>query len=126
MLVQLAPGWSMEFDRGPDWLFVRISAPRQGDTGEVPLADAVWESLEQAFTHRVVLELGDLAVLRSWMIGQLVLLHKRVTTKEGTMRIAGLSDSNHQVLRMMRLDERFPQYANRGDAVMGHRPVQPR
>ncbi len=126
MMVQLAPGWSMELDRGPDWLFVRVLAPRQGDTGEIALADAVWDSLEQAFTHRLVLELDDLVLLRSWMVGQLVLLHKRVTTKEGTMRISGLSDANQLVLRMMRLEERFPQYQSRSDAVMGHRPLQPR
>ncbi|ADB14710.1 hypothetical protein Psta_0013 [Pirellula staleyi DSM 6068] len=126
MMVQLAPGWSMELDRGPDWLFVRVIATRQGDTGEIALADAVWDSLEQAFTHRLVLELDDLVLLRSWMVGQLVLLHKRVTTKEGTMRIAGLSDANQLVLRMMRLEERFPQYQSRSDAVMGHRPLQPR
>jgi anti-anti-sigma regulatory factor len=122
MVVDLIPGWTLEVDRGPDWLFIR-PVPSPGKEGmEVELAEAIWERLQQHFCHRVVLEMDQVPLLRSWLIGQLVLLHKRVTSHDGLMRVCGMSDGNQEVLHMVRLDERFPQYTDRGAAVMGHRP----
>jgi anti-anti-sigma factor len=126
MLLELASDWTIELERGPDWLFVRLRSPRQGDTHEVNLAETVWDKMEQSFTSRVVLEMDEVRLLRSWMIGELVKLHKRVCAAGGMMRLCGLSDSNQDVLRLCRLEDRFPQYRTRTDAVMGHRPPQPR
>jgi len=126
MLLELAPEWTTEIDRGPDWLFVRPRPPRQGDTGEIALAEMIWQKLEQSFCHRVVLELDDVTYLRSWMVGELVRLHKRVTTRGGMLRLCGVSLANQDVLRTCRLDGRFPAYRNRTEAVMGYRPPQPR
>jgi anti-anti-sigma factor len=126
MLLELAPEWTTEIDRGPDWLFIRLLPPRHGDTGEIRLAEMIWQKLEKSFCYRVVLELDDVIFLRSWMVGELVRLHKRVTTQGGMLRISGLSEANEDVLRISRLDDRFPAYRNRTDAVMGHRPAQPR
>ncbi len=126
MWVEVAPGWTMAFDRGPDWLFVRITPPQRGDTNEIALSDAIWERLEQAFTYRVVVEMEEVILLRSWVIGELIKLHQQVSARDGVMRLCGLSDSNQQILEVMRLEDRFPQYRNRSDSVMGHRPRQPR
>jgi anti-anti-sigma factor len=126
MLLELAPEWAVEIDRGPDWLFIRLRPPAGPDAGEVPLAEMIWQRLEQSFCHRVVLELDDVRMLRSWMIGELVKLHKRLTATGGMMRLCGLSETNQEALRACRLDSRFPAYRNRTDAVMGHRPPQPR
>lgn len=126
MLLELAPEWTMDIDRGPDWLFIRLRPPVSGDLGEISLAEAIWDKLEQAFCYRVVLELEEVKILPSWMVGELVRLHKRVTTQGGMMRLAGLSQTNQDVLRICRLHDRFPAYRNRTDAVMGHRPPNPR
>lgn len=126
MLLELAPEWTTEIDRGPDWLFVRLRPPRQGDTGEIALAEMIWQKLEQSFCYRVVLELDDVTFLRSWMVGELVRLHKRVTAHGGMLRLCGISAANQDVLRTCRLEDRFPSYRNRTDAVMGYRPPQPR
>ena len=126
MLLELAPEWTLDIDRGPDWLFVRLRPPPHGDTGEIALAEMIWQKLEQCFCHRVVVELDDVTFLRSWMVGELVKLHKRLASQGGMMRISGLSEANAGVLRACRLDDRFPAYRTRTDAVMGHRPVQPR
>jgi len=125
MLLELAPEWNVDIDRGPDWLFVKLRPPHD-DGGEIALAEMVWNQLEQCFCHRVVLEMDEVPHLRSWMIGQLVRLQKRVTTNGGMLRIAGLSQANYDVLRICRLADRFPNYRNRTDAVMGYRPPQPR
>ena len=126
MLLELAPEWAVEIDRGPDWLFIRLRPPHEGDCGEVPLAEMIWQRMEQSFCRRVVLELDDVTFLRSWMVGELVKLHKRLTAAGGLMRLAGLSETSQEVLRACRLADRFPAYRNRTDAVMGHRPAQPR
>ena len=126
MLLELAPDWSLAIDRGPDWMFIRLKPPSGGDTGEIPLAEMIWERMEQSFCCRVVLEFDDVKLLRSWMIGQLVRLHKRVTNQGGMLRVSGLSPANEAVLRICRLDDHIPNYRNRTDAVMGYRPPKPR
>ncbi|HZL89025.1 MAG TPA: STAS domain-containing protein [Pirellulaceae bacterium] len=126
MVLDVVPGWMMDLDRGPDWLFVRLLPPRHGDTQEVGLAETIWRMMEQSFNHRLVLEMEEVWLLRSWMVGELVKLHKRVAATGGTLRLCGMNDGNQEVLRISRLEDRFPQYRTRGDAVMGYRPVQPR
>jgi anti-sigma B factor antagonist len=126
MLLAVAPEWSVDIDRGPDWLFIRLRPPRHGDTGEISLAEMIWEKLDQSFCHRVVLEFDDVTFLRSWMVGELVKLHKRLVSQGGMMRICGLSEASAGVLRACRLDDRFPAYRSRTEAIMGHRPQQPR
>jgi anti-anti-sigma regulatory factor len=126
-MVQIAPGWSVDLDRGPDWLFVRVHPPVDDLTPDTPpLADAVWSLLEQHCLHRVVLEMDEMSRLYSPLIGQLMLLHKRIYNDGGLLRLCGLSSENQEVLHTTRLDGQLPNYADRGEAVMGHRPSQPR
>ena len=124
-MLEVAPGWQMDVERGPDWLFIRLHPPH-GASGEPPLAENLWSAISQHFTYRVVLELDEVDCLQSYLVGQLVLLHKRLSTHDGMLRLAGISDHNQNVLKACRLEGRFPQYANRTDAVHGHRPTQPR
>ena len=126
MVLDVVPGWTMDLDRGPDWLFVRLRPPCQGDTHEVVLAETIWGMMEQSFNHRLVLEMDEVWLLRSWLVGELVKLHKRVAASGGTLRLCGMNDGNQEVLRIARLDDRFPQFRTRTDAVMGNRPLQPR
>jgi anti-anti-sigma regulatory factor len=133
-MVQIAHGWELDVERGPDWLFVRphgatpdpleLSYPEVADTPE--LADDVWALVEQNFTHRVVLELDRIGHLNSYLIGQLMRLYKRITARGGLLRLCGLSANNQAALDQCRLSGRLPSYANRTDAVMASRPVQPR
>lgn len=125
-MVQIAEGWELDVERGPDWLFVRPHLVSSRATETPPLAEQVWALLKENVTNRLVLELDQIRFLHSYLIGQLVALHKRIHTQGGIMRIAGLSAPNQDVLRTSQLDSRFPQYSNRADAVLGHRPNQPR
>ncbi len=125
-MVQIAQGWELAVERGPDWLFVR---PRSvgGGLGSMPnLADEVWALLNQSFTRRLVLEMHEVPFLHSYLIGQLVLLGKRLHAENGLMRICGLSAANQDTLRACHLESRFPLYSSREDAVMASRPIQPR
>jgi anti-anti-sigma factor len=126
-MVSIARGWELDVERGPDWLIVR-PRPLPVDAEETPaLAEQIWAMLEQNMTHRLVLELDQLNYLGSYLIGQLVWLHKRIHTHGGLMRVCGLSQQNREVLHICRLDERFPDYHDRNDAIMGaFRPTAPR
>lgn len=123
----LAPGWELDVERGPDWVFVRLRGADLPDADASHLAETVWQLMNQHFCHRVVLEMHEVRLLHSRLVGQLVLLHKRLSnTDGGVIRVCGLSPQNRSVLEMSRLDKRFPHYENREQAVMSHRQPLPR
>jgi len=124
---QIAAGWRMDVERGPDWIFIRLHPAAGGEIDYFSLAEQVWSVLEQSFTYRLVLELDRVDVLQSALIAQLVLLSKRIHSHNGMLRLCGLSPENQQVLHICRLEGCLPNYGNRGEAVMGEfRPMQPR
>ncbi len=125
-MLAIAPGWELAVERGPDWLLVRIlRAPEACDAP--PLADEVWDQMCRHFTYRLVLELNQIPVLDSCLIGQLVQLYKRIREHDGVMRLCGLSGYNRQVLHTCNLDNHFPDYHDREEAVMGaQHPRHPR
>ena len=125
-MLEALPGWSMTLDRGPDWLFVRLHSDQEGCGEASGLAEKLWQMLETQLVHRMVIEMDEVPALRSSMVGELVRLHKRITRNGGMLRLAGLSDSNQQVLKLCRLEGCFPQYQSRTDAVKGVRPNKPR
>jgi anti-anti-sigma regulatory factor len=125
-MLEAVPGWSMTVDRGPDWLFVRLHSEQEGGDDVRGLADSLWRMLETQLARRMVLEMDDVPPLRSSLVGELVHLHKRITRSGGLLRLAGLSDSNQEVLRDCCLDSCFPQYESRTDAVKGQGPNKPR
>ena len=127
LTTQAVAGWEVDVDRGPDWVFARLRLVQEHGTDDFSLAERVWSILEQSFTYRLVLELDCVPLLQSCLIGQLVLLSKRIHSHGGLLRLCRLSPENQQVLHTCRLDSCLPNYDNRGDAVMGtQRPWQPR
>jgi anti-anti-sigma regulatory factor len=125
-MLKTARGWDVSIERGPDWLFIKllVAPDSAGDFSD--LAEHLWHVLQQHFTYRVVLEFEGPPLLNSSLLGQLVLLHKRLHTHGGVLRLCGLSPDQQQVICSSRLESRFPVYSNRADAVWGHRPAQPR
>jgi anti-anti-sigma factor len=121
-----APHWTLDVDRGPEWLFIRLHIPEGDALEENQLAESIWQTMQQHFAKRVVLELNELRMLHSRILGQLVLLHKRIHSQGGVMRVCGLNELNQEVVKVSRLHEHFPNYRNREEAVMGPRPMQPR
>lgn len=119
--------WDFEVERGPDWLFVRPHRVSTSAGGAPAFEEAVWALLEQHFSHRLVLEMGDMDALDSHLVGQLLRLYKRVHSHGGMMRVCELSESSEEVLHACCLDSQFPRYRNREEAVMGQsHPRQPR
>ena len=126
-MLAIAPGWELEVERGPDWLLVKVKSPGGAAGDAPPLADGLWDILQRHFTYRLVLEMDQVNVLNSYLIGQLVRLYKLIREHDGVMRLCGLSAYNRQVLRVCHLDDRFLPYRDREEAVMGRpRPRLPR
>ncbi len=126
-MLAIAPGWELDVERGPDWLLVRIKQSEAGISGTPPLEPVLWNLLQQHLTYRLVLELDEIELLGSFLIGQLVALYRRIRQHDGVMRLCGLSAYNRQVLRTCRLDERFMPYHDRREAVMASgSPQRPR
>jgi len=124
-MLELATGWQLQVDYSTDWIFVRIE--KIGTESVLPpLAESLWSIGEQRQTQHFILEIASSVWMTSYLIGQLILLHKRANLEGGTLRLCGLSDANHSVLRRMGLGDRFPNHATRADAVMGHMPSKPR
>jgi anti-anti-sigma regulatory factor len=125
-MLQVAGGWSLQVERGPDWLFVRVMERPEAPEGDGELATQVLQLLDQHFVWRLVLECDQLGPLSSVLVGQLLRLYERIRARGGLLRLCSLSDANYQVLCAMKLDGRFPRFSNRQEAVLGHRPRQPR
>lgn len=124
-MLELAAGWQIEIDDSPEWLFFRIetTAPEEPYP---PLSETLWLITEKHGANHIVFELDDSAMLVSYLVGQLVLLHKRAHLAGGTVRVCGLSPSNYSVIERLRFADRFPNYATREDAISGHLPGKPR
>jgi anti-anti-sigma factor len=106
----------MRIERGPDWLIVQLSA----DDGPYDnMADRLWALLNQHFVYRLVLEMEDIDFFPSQLMGQLVMLHKRVLKRGGALRLCGLSSECQQALHICRLDQALPNFACRADAIYG-------
>ena len=126
-MLAIAPGWELEVERGPDWLIVRIQNMDEISESSPPLAERIWELMQQHLTHRLVLELDQVPLLNSYLIGQLIQLYRVIREHYGVMRLCGLSAYNRRVLHTCRLEDRLQTYNDRLEAVMGYsRPARPR
>ena len=110
-------------DRGPDWLFVRLHPDYEKLDG---IADRLWKLLNQHFVHRLVLEMDEVDFLPSLLMGQLVMLHKRVLQHGGALRLCGLTPTCAEALHICRLDQALPHFDCRADAVHGFAVAKPR
>jgi len=123
----IACDWELSVERGPDWLLVKLAAPPCETWEMSSLADALWALMEVHFTYRLVLDLDDINLLRSDLVGELVALDKWIRGRHGVMRLCGLSPHNGEILQRCGLDGLLPAYRDRLEAVRGcHRPSQPR
>jgi anti-anti-sigma factor len=121
----------MAVERGPGWVFVALHSPPRSDSASwsdphaPSLAEDIWQILQQHMVDRLVLQMNGVDFINSQLLGQLVLLHKRIHNSGGIVRLCGLSAANEQVLHVAGVDSRFPHYDNLDDAIRGT-TVRPR
>ncbi|MBX3441158.1 MAG: hypothetical protein KF774_02035 [Planctomyces sp.] len=117
--IEMPGGWQLQFEASPEWAFFRLVKAYPGDSGEPPLAETIVRTAYEHGLRRIVLEVDDQVMLYSYLVGQLVALHKRLLIDQGTFRLSGLSGTNADVLKTLRLTDRLPNYRDREAAVMG-------
>jgi anti-anti-sigma regulatory factor len=120
-MLDLESGWQLSVDYSTEWVFFRLETVG-AETVSPALSERLWEIARERGIKYLVCELGEGAWLTSYLIGQLVLLHKRAHLAGGRLRVCGLSDDNYSVLSLMHLADRFPNYETREGAVMGYSP----
>ena len=125
MFPALTSSWQLQLERGPNCLFVRLCPAGRG-CEEAELSERLTDLLDQHLINRLVLEMDQVDLLNSLLLGQLVDLSNRVRTQGGMIRLCGLSPLNQDVLRTTRLDRRLPHYADRLGAVHSTVPPKPR
>ncbi len=125
-MIDVAAGWVLDVERGPGWLFVKLSAAPAGWWQAPPLAECVWAVLKQQFVYRVVLDCGEFGHFNSAVIAQLVMLRRRIEEHDGVMRVCHLSAASRAALRACGLAADFPDCADVDDTVIPARPRKPR
>ena len=113
----------MEVLRGPDWLIVQVQLELE-DVDH--FADLIWDLVEKHFIYRIVLEMDEIEFMPSVLMGQLVMLQKRLLQHEGSLRLSGLSADCEQALRFCRLDHTLSHFDTRAEAVHGSDSVRPK
>jgi hypothetical protein len=127
MKVQLAPGWSMELEHGPEWLFVKLFGPEDDDAESAGLAECLLLLLQEELTQRLVLELDAVDVVDEEFLGELLQLYDRLESAGGLLRLCGIASHQQPLLRDFDGICRLPYFRDRHEAVMGFfRPGKPR
>lgn len=113
-----APGVRFRIDRGPNWLFVRLS-DEQTHASYQHLAEELWNVCVQQFTYRLVVELDDVTQLPAGAVQQFDKLSDRLTTVGGALRLCGANENCQQLLSGVHNAVRLRNHATRSAAVMG-------
>ena len=121
-MLDLLSGWALNVQRGPDGLFVRLSAVPDQEWQGAPLADAIWALMQQHFAHRLVIECDQVDQVTAELATQLAILQQKVSESGGILRLTGLADANQAILDRFATAQGFPCYADREEAVMAGRP----
>jgi hypothetical protein len=113
------PGWAVDVERGPGWLFVQVAGGEA--TGGEELADAVWETIREHGASRVVLELERVEAIDE-VGGAIAEIGSRLRDAGGLIRICGLSEPKLSRLRSLPAAASVPHFSTRSDAI-GKRPT---
>jgi len=65
-------------------------------------------------------------LLTSFVVGQLIKLHRHLENNGGILRLCGVNSRHRQVLERLGMAECLPIYDDVRDAVMGGFPCKPR
>lgn len=109
----------LDLDRGPDCLLVKIRGHVQEEIDAAPLVDELWHLLNQHLTFRLVVELDEIDIVNSYLIGQLISLARRIWDRGGMIRLCGLSPESRKMLRQYGLTDVLPTYCTRDEAIFG-------
>lgn len=119
--------WDLQVERGAGCLFVKVGQPLV-DEWELPsLAETVQSVLERHFECRLVLELDAIGPLSAELVDQFLAIEQWTRSRNGFLRLCGLSRRNAMRLKRLGLGRLLPLYPDRREAVFGsYCPTRPR
>lgn len=117
-LEKTAGGLRYRVDRGPNWLFVKLTDQQMRDRNAT-LAEDLWGVCVQHFTYRLVLEMDDVKNLPAGVTKQLEELRERLTALGGALRLCGANEDCQQTLSGVHQAVTLKSHANRAEAVQG-------
>jgi len=127
MLVDVAPGWKTELDRGPGWLIVKLYGPEGDDADAAGLADSLCTMLCQEFKERLLLELEHVRDMPLDLVDELHRLRDELEGQGAILRLCGMAAEHESRLYASDFAERFMHYRDRAEAIAGFfRPGKPR
>jgi anti-anti-sigma regulatory factor len=120
-MLETASGWRLDVQEEGGWLFVRIVGPSRDTSDMCDLARRAWSIIREHQVYRVVLELDEIRMLGSMLLGQFIRLEQQLAVHDGVLRLSGLSRRNQEVLDLFgaHLGQRLATYATREQAVRG-------
>lgn len=110
--------WSLNVERGPNCLVLQLNASGSVSDDGLRLADLIWTTLEKHFVYRVVLDMNQVDALSDYLLQELIALSHRLRSREGMLKLYGLSATNRRILERACLEGRLPNYATRREAVL--------
>ena len=117
--VHVVDGLTLDVERGPNCLFVKLRT-KEAPTARVPqIAEKLWSIASRHFIYRMVLELDDMDAMPAEMMAELVLLQARLAQFGGALRICGMSPECEETLQSCQMDTAITNHATRAEAVMG-------
>ena len=121
MTQTLAGQWSVKCSRGPDWLFVRLSAtPDSQSGGYAGLADSLDQLRRAELLRRLLVELDQVENLTEELVAELESLRCLLETSGGLLRISGVGDAS---LPANDRQHHLAHYPTRRAAVTAGRPA---
>ena len=127
MLVDLAPGWKTELDRGPGWLFVKLYGPDGDEADATGLAESLCSMMRQELKGRLLLELEHVQAIPLDLVDELHLLRDELEREGAILRLCGMAAEHESRLCETDFSQRFTHYRDREEAIAGfYRPGKPR
>jgi len=101
---------------------VRLAGPRITDQVYInELGDELVLLLEQSQPHDLLLDLEEVELLSSSMLGKLIRLLKRTRQAKGRLRLCSIRPSIHEVFEITQLHKVFEIYPDANEALASRR-----
>lgn len=118
-MVETDFGWQLDTQQVGEWLCVRLGWQ---DEAEIDvLMSRLWTVLRERDAYRLVLDLDQVKMLSSQVIGHLIRLEQQIVLQGGLLRLSGLSPEQLDALELFlsRLGRSFRCFPNREAALRG-------
>ncbi len=122
-MLDVTTGWSIELDRGPDCLMIRLEPEVDGCPDATGLAAVLDELLRLQFAHRIVIDLRKVPHVSHTLVDELRQLYRLVSARGGLMRVFGVNATSASKLDELHVAAYLPTYATLEDAMHGLCPV---